>query len=192
MANSNLETLLIVFIAITGLSVLLQACVLLGMYLTMREAVTVAKEQADEYREKITPVLESSKKLIGTANELVVASKDLVAAIEPQLRIAATELAEMTISAREQADRLQITAEEVSEGVRRQAARVDGMTTSVLNRVDRFGNFLADAINVPIRQVSGVVAAAKAIVDTLRAPAPPRTHRAPGGARAEDEKDLFV
>ncbi len=199
MANSNLETLLIVFIAITGLSVLLQACVLFGMYLTMRKAVSVAKEQAEEYRAKLTPVLDSSRQLIGTTGEMVAVTKDLVAqareliaAVEPQIRVAAEELVYMTQSAHEQVDRLQVAADEVTENVRRQAARVDGMTTTVLNRVDRFGNFLTEAVNVPMRQVSGVVAAAKAIVETLRAPAPPKTHRVPGGVRAEDEKDLFV
>ncbi len=199
MANSNLETLLVVFIAITGLSVLLQACVLLGMYLTMRKAVTLAKEQADEYRNKLTPVLESSKQLMGTTKELVATTKDLIAqtkdviaGVEPQIRVAAEELAEMARSAHEQMDRIQLAADEVAENVRRQAVRVDGMTTSVLNRVDRFGIFLSEAINVPVRQVSGVVAAAKAIVETLRAPVPPKTHHVRTDVRTEDEKDLFV
>lgn len=191
MANSNLETLLIVFIAVTGLSVLMQACVLLGMFLTMRHAVKIGKEQAEEYRAKLTPVLEGSKKLMGTATELVATAKGLVDAVEPKIRSSASDLNDVTQSLRTQAERIQVAADEVTENFRRQASRVDGMTTSALNRVDRFGNFIADAVNVPVRQFSGVVAAAKAVVDTLRVPSQPRV-RVPRGESAEDEKDLFV
>lgn len=191
MADSNLETLLTVFIAVTGLSVLMQACVLLGMFLTMRKAVAVGKEQAEQYREKLAPVLDGSKQLMSSAQELIATTKDLIASVEPQIKNSAEDLAAMTLSLREQTDRVQAAADEITDSFRRQAARVDGMTTSALNRVDRIGNFIADAVNVPVRQFSGVVAAAKAVVDTLRTPAEPHV-RTPRGPRAEDEKDLFV
>ncbi len=199
MSNSNIETLLVVFIALTGFSVLMQACVLLGMFLTMRKAIQFGKEQADAYGAKLTPLLEkvspmvdSSQKLIATAEELVATTKDLVQALDPKLQYAATELAAMTRSVHDQAERLQVSADEIAQGVRRQAARVDNMTTNVLNGVDRAGRLISEAVTVPVRQVSGVIAAARAIVDTLRAPTPPHVGRTMRTSRAEDEKDLFV
>jgi methyl-accepting chemotaxis protein len=199
MPLSNTETLLVIFIAITSLAVLLQAGVLLGMFLTMRKALQVGKQEADEYRAKlspliaqVTPMLADSQKLIGTAGELVTAAKDMIQALDPKLQAAAAELAQMASSVHQQADRLQVSAEEIAQGVRRQAARVDNMTTNVLNGVDRAGRFISEAVNVPVRQVSGVVAAAKAVVDTLRAPSPPHASRTMSGVRADDEKDLFV
>jgi hypothetical protein len=69
------------------------------------------------------------------------------------------------------------------------------MTTSFLNGVDRFGTFLNDAVHVPVRHANGVVAAVKAVVDTLRSPAAPRRPRpesTPRHMHVEDDKDLFV
>jgi methyl-accepting chemotaxis protein len=191
MPNSNLETLLIVFIAITGLSVLIQACVLLGIFLTVRKAVANGKEQADEFRSKLTPVLQTSKDFMESANGLFAITKKLIDGLDPKLQSAATDLAAMSRDLHEQTTRLRASADEMAEKVRRQADRVDSMTTSALNGLDRIGSFVNQAMNIPIRQVSGVVAAAKAVIDTLRAPVPPRPRRSPQPA-ADTDKDLFV
>lgn len=198
MTNSNLETLLIIFVGLTAIAVLLQAGVLLGILLTMLKAVKFAKQEADEYRGKITPLIqsgsrliESGEKLVGTGKELIATTTGLVQRLEPQLNTAAAEMTEMAQSLHEQTVRLQAQADEIAYKVRQQSDRVDGMTTSLLNNVDRAGRFLNDAVNAPIRQVHGVVAAAKAVVDTLRAPAPPKSQRIYSEAPT-DEKDLFV
>ena len=100
----------------------------------------------------------------------------------------------MTHEIRAQVNQLQDSVDEVALKARHQVDRVDSMTTSLLNGVDRFGMFLNEAVHVPIRQVNGVVAAAKAIMDTLRSPAParPRPRPAPQPMHVEDDKDLFV
>jgi methyl-accepting chemotaxis protein len=192
MANSNLETLLIVFIGIAALGVLLQGCVLLGVFLALRKAVQTGKEQADEFRGKLMPVLASSHELMVTAKDLFASTHTLIATVQPQLESAATELALMARDIHVQANQLQLAVDEVAEKARRQADRVDGMTTSVLNGLERFGSFVNGAVQVPMRQVNGVVAAAKAVMETLRTPAPPRPHRTTQSIVVADDKDLFV
>ena len=61
MPNLNSETLLIVFVAFTGLAVLMQACVLLGIFLAVRKAVQSGKEKADDFQTKLIPILEIAK-----------------------------------------------------------------------------------------------------------------------------------
>ncbi len=210
MANSNTETLLMVFIGITAAAVLLQAGVLLGIYLTVRKAVQAGKEQADEYRAKLTPILESSSRIIDTSSELISAGKNLVTSTQtlvndltPELRAAARELSDMVTDVHMQTNRLQARVEEVTENVqatidtmnvkaRQQVERVDGMTTTVLNGVDRFGSFLNEAVNMPVRQVNGVIAAARAVIDALRTPAPRRPRPVSPRMRESEDKDLFV
>jgi methyl-accepting chemotaxis protein len=191
MTDSNLQTLLIVFIGLTAVAVLMQACVLLGIFLTIRKAVNFAKEEAEGYRNKLTPVIDSGSKLVASGKEMVASATELIKNLEPQLKTAATELSEMTQSLHDQTERLQAQADEIAAKVRMQTNRVDGMTTSFLNGVDRTGRFLNEAVNVPIRQVNGIVAAAKAVVDTLRTPPPPRARRVSVDSPA-DEKDLFI
>ncbi len=182
-----------IFIGITAIAVLLQAGVLLGIFLTVRKAVQIGKEQADEYRVKLTPIIDGSSKLIDTANELVSSTQSMVKGIRPHLESAASELANMASDIHAEANRLQVSVDEVAQKARQQVDRVDNMTTSVLNGLDRFGGFLNEAVNLPIRQVNGIFAAAKAVIETLRGGTP---HRAPRRASRPmeivEDKDLFV
>ena len=187
----NTDTILITMVGIAGAAVLLQALVLLGMFIAMIKAIKAAKKEIDEFKTSVMPIIDTSKVLIHTSKELVQTSRDLIARLEPKLDAAASDLQEMVQKAREEAARLQESAEEINQRVRHQAARVDDMTTSVLNGVDRAGHFMNEVVSVPVRQVSGVIAAVKAVVDTLRAPLPPRPHEV-RETRTVDEKDLFV
>jgi ABC-type transporter Mla subunit MlaD len=192
MLNVNTELLLI--LAGVTIAVLLQAGVLLGIFLTMRKAVQTAKEEADEYRAKLTPIIESGSQLITTGKDLVASTQTLIDNIRPQLVSAAAELSTLTREIRAQVNQIQDSVDEVALKARHHVDRVDNMTTSLLNGVDRFGAFLNEAVHVPIRQVNGVVAAAKAVMDTLRSPTPsrPRPRPVPQPMHVEDDKDLFV
>jgi uncharacterized protein with FMN-binding domain len=57
---------------------------------------------------------------------------------------------------------------EIMERVQRQSDRIDGMVSKFLNTVDRAGEFVADAVSTPVRQISGVLRSAKAIIESLR------------------------
>lgn len=176
MADTN--TLLLVICAITGFSVLLQLGFLVAIATMGSKAMKMAKESREEFRDLATPVLQHTR-------ELLEASKNLLARLEPRLESAASDLAEIAQVAREETHKMQVSADEISERIRKQAERMDTMTTTALNGVDRVSHFLETAVNVPVRQVSGVLAAVKAIVDTLRSPAAPRK-RASQNAHADD------
>jgi methyl-accepting chemotaxis protein len=197
----NVNTQLVLILAGVTIAVLLQAGVLLGIFLAMRKAVKTAqdalqtaKEQSDQYRAKLMPIIETGSQLIATGKDLVASTETLINNLKPQLETAATELADMTRDIRTQVNQLQDSVNEVAQKARLQVDRVDGMTTSTLNGLERVGTFLNQAVNLPIRQVNGVVAAAKAVIETLRAPAPPRARPrpAPRPTRVDQDKDLFV
>jgi hypothetical protein len=67
----------------------------------------------------------------------------------------------------------------VLERTQRQTARVDGMVTSALDSVDKVGGFVADSVGKPVRRISALVAAARAVVQSLKATAP-HSRLAPG------------
>lgn len=178
------ETLLIIILALIGLSALLQAVSLLVMAIVAGKAVKSVREYAEEFRGVGMPVLQHSKDLLQT-------TKQLIERLEPRLDSAAHDMAEMARMASEETRKIQVSADEITERIRRQAERMETMTTSALNGVDRMGHFLNEAVTVPVRQVSGVVAAAKAIVDTLRSPAPAR-RRVNQDRPAKSETGQFV
>jgi len=172
------NSILIALVAVYGVSVLLQICVLVGLAILALRGIKMAKEYAEEARHyavdlsaKATPVLASTQQTMEHA-------KALITRLEPKLEAAAVDLAEISRAAREETARLKASTDEIVGRIRRQAERVDGMTTNALDGVERVGQFVNETVSTPMRQVSGVLAAAKAIVNTLRTPSPRKSRDA--------------
>ncbi len=167
------DTLLLVFVAVTGLAVLLQAIILFAIFLTLRKTAGKLQEQIDELRGSVMPVVTSTQ--------------NLLASVGPKVESVAKDLAEISGRLRAQSAEMQITASEFMAHLQRQSGRIDAMITGILDTFDRAGNVLTDTINIPIRQISAIAAFARAAIGALRSgPAQPRpTH-------AAADKDLFV
>jgi predicted nuclease with TOPRIM domain len=162
---NNTELILTVLVSVIAAGVLFQLILLFVMFLAVRKGMKAAGQYASEMKEQAVPVLENSKALIRTARELI-------ARLEPKLESAASDLAEVTKLARTEAKRMQESADEITDKVRHHATRVDAMTTDALNAVERVGSFVSMAVTAPVRQVSGIMAGAKAVLETLRTPTP--------------------
>jgi hypothetical protein len=173
MPELNNETIQLVFIAVTALAVLLQAIILLAIFLTIRKAASSFKEEVEDLRSAVLP--------------LIYNTRELYTRLAPKFESAVGDLAEMTSGLRAQAERAESTATEIFERLRIQTSRIDGMLSGVLDAIDRAGGFVAEAVSRPVRQLAGLMASIKAILESLRNPAqePHPTH-APG------EKDMFV
>jgi methyl-accepting chemotaxis protein len=177
------EATLIFLVAAIGVLVLIQAVVMIAMSVSMTKGMRGASDYSDEMKTKIIPVLDQLREMMETA-------KHLIERLEPRLEAAANDLAEITRTASDEVKKMQASADEIAERVRRQAARMDSLTTSALDNVDRAGRLLNSAVTAPVRQVSGVMAAVKAIVDVLRTPTPGRRRAAPDGhAHPEPARD---
>jgi|CZKL01.1.fsa_nt_gi hypothetical protein len=169
------DSALLVLVAITGFSALFQLIVLIAIFVFVRKAMKAAEQKTEEIRTVVMPIITNTR--------------DLIARVEPKLDAAASDLAEVTHALHAQAIKVQASADEVVGRVNRQVVRVDHMATTVLDKVEQVGVILNEAVKVPLRQVSGLVAAAKAMVDTFRAPTPPRRVNP---TVITDDKDLLV
>lgn len=153
----------------------MQAFVLLAMLLTARKALKFVQEQSDEFRTNVLPVVKETK--------------DLLTRVGPKIESVATDVAELTGRLRVQSTKFEASAGEMIERVYRQTNRVDTMLTNALDTVDRAGAIVAEVISVPLRQLSGFAAFARAAFSTLRTGPPPSEPRPTHSAA---DKDLFV
>jgi methyl-accepting chemotaxis protein len=179
-ANLN-ETLLLVFVACTGAAVLMQAFVLLAMYIALRKAMKMAQQEIDEMRTNVLP--------------LVTETKELLTRFGPKIEAVADDFAELTRGIRTQSALIKSSASDIVERVNRQAGRIDRILTGVLDMADRAAVVLADAISVPLRQVSAIAAFVKAALSSFRttpeqqrAPAPEQ-QRAPAPEQQQAEPE---
>lgn len=175
MPNVNQETLLLIFVAATGAAVLLQALVLLAMFVTLRKSTKAMQTEIEELRGTVTPVLSRTK--------------DFLDNVGPKLESVAGDLAELAHGLRAQSAELQESATEIMERVRRQTGRLDAMCTDLLDTADRTTRVVIQVIQSPLRQVAALAAFAKAMVNALRTPTP-RTRTVETHTAAD--RDMFV
>jgi ABC-type transporter Mla subunit MlaD len=178
MPNLDSQTILLAIVAVTALAVLLQAIILLAIFITVRKAARSLKEQAEDLRSSLMPIIYNAR--------------DLFTRLAPKVEATVTDVAELTHGLREQSAEVRSTVAHVLVRVNRQTNRVDAMLTGILDAVDRASGFVTDAVSRPMRQLSRILASAKAIVESLRNAEPvPREMRSHGDPSSSD-KDIFV
>jgi uncharacterized protein YoxC len=177
----------LVCIAVTALAMLLQAVVLLFIYLALRKAVGSVRAEVADLRSLLMPTLDNSRELIDNTRALVDNSRRLLARVTPKAEETVGNVARITRGLREQTEELEGTTQEILARVRFQASRMDAMTTNGLDAVDRAGSFVAETVGKPVRQLLGLVAATKAIVGSLRS-----TAHEPRPRRYSGDEDTFV
>ncbi len=89
----------IIFTAVTAAGVLLQAFVLLGMYLAIRESSKKLHEITDEVKAHVIPTLGAARRLIDD--------------ISPKLKIASSNLVDASHTIRHQANHVNATVDDV-------------------------------------------------------------------------------
>ncbi len=149
---------MLAFVALTGIALSAQAVILLAIFLSVRKAAKGVKEDIDDLRASILPVVDSTRTVI--------------ARLAPKVEAATNDISEMVRTLREKSYEVDESVSEILERLHRQSARLDGMLSGALDTVDRAGEYVAEAVSGPVRQVSAVLASIKAIVGALRAPSP--------------------
>jgi len=175
------QTLELVFIAIVALTMVVQTVVVLVILAKTGKALQAMRQNFEELRSTAVPVIANAR--------------DLLERITPKLTSATDDLAGITQKIRHQANDVQSTATEMTERLRRQAARLDEMMTAVLDAVERAGAFVTDAVSKPMRQLSGILASARAVVESMRTPVHEERreeHSASPPESAPADKDMFV
>jgi methyl-accepting chemotaxis protein len=114
-------------------------------------------------------------------------TRELISSLSPKIEATADDLSAILHGLRSQTQALEAVATDLVSRLRRQTVRVDGVLSGLFNTADRTGSAVADTVGRPIRQIAGLVASARAVVEALRSPNS-KTH----AAREQDNRDLFV
>ena len=117
----NNETLLVIFVGLTGFALLVQAIVMLTAFVTIRKTVVTLQSDVHELRANAMPVIEKSR---ATLEKLA-----------PKIDSVTTDITEVVRTLREQTYQFQMVAGDVLDRVHRQTSRVDHMFTEVVDTV---------------------------------------------------------
>ena len=148
------QVVITVFTIVTSIGVLIQAFVLLGIFLALKKSVTKAHELSDELKQHLVPTLATTRNLV----------EDL----SPKVKVATSNLVEASNILRSQAENINKTVSQVAGVAQNQAARVDEMATAVLDGITQATAAVQLGIATPLKQVSGVLNGLRAGLETFR------------------------
>ena len=155
------QTVQLIVIAVVALTLLVQSLAMLVGLILARKALRRLHEQVDEVRTSMLGV-------VSKVEPLVAGVRDLITHTSPKIESAISDLAVVSSSLRKQTSEVQDAADDLIARFRRQGTRVDTILTKVFDTVDRASDFVTVAVSRPVRQISAILASAKAVVETLR------------------------
>jgi hypothetical protein len=132
-----------VFVALTGIAVLLQACVLAAMYFAMRKSGERIEALATEVKTKVLPSVELAQ--------------EVLVEMRPKLEVIVANLEEVTTVLRSQVKRVDATVNDVMDRARLQVIRADELFSRTLDRVEQTTEIVQKTVVSPVRQLSGLM-----------------------------------
>ena len=131
------------FVALTGIAVLLQAGVLLAMYLAMRKSTQNLEELAADVKTKVMPT--------------IVQAQEMITELRPKIETIVENLAETTTTLRSEVKRVDATVNDMIDRARLQVIRGDELLSRTLDRVEQTSDIVHKTVVSPVRQISGLV-----------------------------------
>lgn len=132
-----------VFIALTAAAIALQALVLLGIFLSLRETSSKVDALTTEMRTRALPAVEAAQSLITTS--------------APRLEAIVSDVHTTTSLVRGQVERLDHTMNDIIDRTRLQVIRADELVTRTLDRVEDTTETLQHTVVSPVRQLTGIM-----------------------------------
>ena len=171
-------TYYIIFTAVTAAGVLLQAFVLLAIFIALRKPMAEFRQIAQQVKDKALPAIDSARILLED--------------VGPKLRVATSNLEEVSHTLRQQAGHLNQTVESLLNRTDAQIRRVDDMVTAVFNAVDQGSRALENAVSIPARRFTGVINGVRAGVETLVGRRKPPSTNGTEAARSSEQTTAAV
>ena len=157
-----MENLLIIFIVVTGLAVVLQAAVMVALYMSVKQTSARMEAMTIQVHQRALPMLE-------------------------KMTEAGANLSAASATLRSQLERVDSTVSDVLDRTRLQVIRVDEMVTRTLDRVEETTEVVQHTVISPVKQLAGLFSGVSAGFGAFFG----RRRREPSQPEHQDE-ELFI
>ena len=139
------DNLLKLFIAVTTFAVLIQAGILVGLYLAVRKSTAKMEALATQVTDKAVPTMETVQSML--------------AEMRPQISVLTTNLTESSNLLRNQMGRIDATLTDTLDRTRLQVIRADELLNRTMDKVEETSEVVHKTVISPLRQIDGLMAA---------------------------------
>jgi hypothetical protein len=168
------NTWLIAFVAVTAGAVVLQAMILVALYLAVRKSTARMEALATEIHAKTLPTIDTVQNLLTDA--------------KPKIENLATNASESSNLLRNQLARLDATLTDALDRSRLQIIRADELLTRTMDRVEETSDVVHKTVISPLRQVNGLMAAISTGVDVFLG----HKRRQPKNGMGVPQDEMFI
>jgi hypothetical protein len=165
------DTLLRFFIAATTFAVVVQAGILIGLYLAVRKSSAKMEALATEVRSKALPTMETVQSML--------------LELRPKIDVMTTNFAESSNLVRNQLCRNDATLTDALDRTRLQVIRADELLNRTMDRVEETSEAVHKTVISPLRQVNGLMAAISTGVDVFLGQKKRHPRNGSGGSQDE-------
>jgi hypothetical protein len=173
-----MENLLPLFIAVTAAAVVLQAAILVGMYIAVRKSSARMETIAEQIKSKALPALDTTQTMLTE--------------VRPQLATITENLTEITNTIRAQLQRVDATVNDVIDRSRLQVIRADELLTRTLDRVEETTEVVQKTVVSPVRQFAGLIQGISAGVEFFFASRGRRNGGGRENRRPVPQDEMFI
>jgi len=139
------DNLLRYFIFVTGFAVILQALIMVALYLAVRKSTAKMEALATEVHAKAVPTIDSVQSLIVD--------------LRPNIETISVNVAESTNLVRNQLARIDATLTDALDRTRLQVIRADELLNRTMDKVEDTTEIVHKTVVSPLRQVNGLMTA---------------------------------
>lgn len=162
---------LTIFIAVTAAAVVLQAAILVAMYLAVRQTSARVEALAADVKSKVLPTVESANSMLTE--------------LRPKIENVITNVSDTSNKVRAQVERLDATVGDAIDRGRLQIIRADELLTRTMDKVENATEVVHKTVVSPVRQFSGLMHGLSAGFETFFG-----KQRRRNGSPAQDE--MFI
>lgn len=168
------DTWLKIFIAVTTFAVLIQAGIMVGLYLAVRKSTAKVEAIADELKTKALPTMDSVQSFLVEAR--------------PKIDNITTNVSESTTLVRNQLARIDATLTDALDRTRLQVIRADELLSRTMDRVEETSDVVHKTVMSPLRQVNGLMAAISTGVEVFLG----QKRRHPKNGMGVPQDEMFI
>jgi hypothetical protein len=186
------ENLALLFIAVTTAAVVLQAGILVALYVAVRNTTAKLESVADDVKSKALPTIESANSMLTELRPKLSVIADSVVEMRPQVQVVVENLAETTTLLRSEVQRVDATVNDVMDRARLQVIRADEMLTRTFDRVEHTTDVVTKTVVSPVRQMSGIFQGITAGVEFLLSNRRRKNGDGRGPRRPVPQDEMFI
>lgn len=138
-----MENLLIVFIFVTGLAVVIQAGILVAMFVAMKKTSAKVEMLAEEVKSKVLPTAELAHSMMSD--------------LRPKIETLVDNVSVSTTMMRAQLERVDAALTDIIDRTRLQVIRADEFVTGTMDKLEETREVVTRTVVSPVRHISGLM-----------------------------------